>query len=266
MEPLLKIGQVCRLYGITADTLRHYEKKGLLTPYKDPANGYRYYSVAQLDVIDLILAGKTIGIPLAQIGAVIAAEDVAAYRAMFAEQQALLCEQIARLERLRTATAARLQELDALADCTTSPQTSVTTEDTRLYLVDVETLFSLEADAPDTEGMASLFTWRLFTRQEAGVTENEEWAGFSFAPSAQPTALEQGFELLVAAGLAKLWTIPAGTTVTAFWGDDAALHCHLAEQTTPSTLVFVRTRYSLIRADGRHQHFVDIITKPSGIF
>lgn len=257
MERFLKIGDVCRLYGITPDTLRHYEAKGLIQPWRDPKSGYRYYSVPQLDVIDCILAGRAIGIPLSQIRRVIEAEDVAVYRAMYEAQTERLDEEIVRLQRLQQVTAARLEELSALETHLTAPVDGVTREDITLYLIDVATLFALESDAPDTEGMATLSTWRLFEITVTGAVENDEWVGFSFAPSAAPTELEQGFRELVTWRLAKEQHIPAGTPVHSFWGDDRALSAHL--RTCAETgRCFVRVRYSLLHRSGEHEYFVDI--------
>lgn len=100
----------------------------------------------------------------------------------------------------------------------TAPVDGVIREDITLYLIDVATLFALESDAPDTEGMATLSTWRLFEITATSAVENDEWVGFSFAPSAAPTELEQGFQELVTWGLAKKQHIPAGTPVHSFWG------------------------------------------------
>ncbi|MEE0435224.1 MAG: MerR family transcriptional regulator [Peptococcaceae bacterium] len=258
MESLLKIGQVCRLYGISADTLRHYEKKGLLQPVKDPTNGYRYYSFAQLDVIDCILAGRAIGVPLAQIGEVIANENVQDYETMFHAQVQHLDEEIARLQMLRQVAAAKLDELAALAQHQREPMVRVTENDMSLYLIDVATLFSLESDAPDTEGMALLSTWRLFDMTTLGVVEDEAWTGISFASSAEMTVLEKGFQQLVEMGVAYVQRIPRGTQYHSFWGDDAALLAYLGEIAAPNARISVRIRYTLLHADGCHEYFVDI--------
>ena len=51
MRQLLRIGQVCKLYGISLDTLRHYDKIGLLKPLVTEPSGYRYYYIEQLDIL-----------------------------------------------------------------------------------------------------------------------------------------------------------------------------------------------------------------------
>lgn len=44
-----KISDFAREIGVSASTLREYEKKGLLIPSHRGINGYRYYSQEQVD-------------------------------------------------------------------------------------------------------------------------------------------------------------------------------------------------------------------------
>ena len=48
------IGDVANLIGMSRDTLRHYEKLGILSSEKGD-NGYRYYTAKQIDYLDTIL-------------------------------------------------------------------------------------------------------------------------------------------------------------------------------------------------------------------
>ena len=181
MDHDLKIGEVCRLYGITPDTLRHYEAKGLLHPRRDPSSGYRYFSVAELDVIDLILTARTLGIPLDEIRRVIESEEVAVYSEMYDRQQRIIAERIRTLEVMARVTARKQQTLAALtahlAHTAAAPAKTQT-----LYLIDVETLFAIEAAPEEMAGLEALSTWRIFVRDEMGVVrEDQTTAGFSFA-------------------------------------------------------------------------------------
>lgn len=45
------ITDVCRRSGISAHTLRHYERRGLLTPAEIDRRGHRLYGTAELAVI-----------------------------------------------------------------------------------------------------------------------------------------------------------------------------------------------------------------------
>ena len=48
MKKIYKIGDVSKIYNISTDILRYYEKIGLLIPDVRKSNGYRYYSEKQL--------------------------------------------------------------------------------------------------------------------------------------------------------------------------------------------------------------------------
>lgn len=52
--------------GLSADTLRYYEKEGLLHPARDE-NGYRVYGERDLGWVGFILRLKEMGVPLADI-------------------------------------------------------------------------------------------------------------------------------------------------------------------------------------------------------
>lgn len=58
------------LAGVTARTLRHYERLKLLIPARS-SNGYRLYSASDLERLEQIVALKRIGLPLTQIRTVL---------------------------------------------------------------------------------------------------------------------------------------------------------------------------------------------------
>ena len=60
------IGDVANLIGMSRDTLRHYEKRGLLTARK-AANGYRYYTEADISRFISILYQRKMDIGLDDI-------------------------------------------------------------------------------------------------------------------------------------------------------------------------------------------------------
>jgi DNA-binding transcriptional MerR regulator len=65
---MLKIGAFAWLSRVSVETLRHYDRIGLLRPcQQDPFTGYRYYTLEQLPVLNRILALKGLGLPLAEI-------------------------------------------------------------------------------------------------------------------------------------------------------------------------------------------------------
>jgi MerR family Zn(II)-responsive transcriptional regulator of zntA len=60
------IGEFARRVGVTADTIRFYEKVGFFSRNRSP-NGYRVYGDEDLRVAELIASGKTIGFSLREI-------------------------------------------------------------------------------------------------------------------------------------------------------------------------------------------------------
>lgn len=50
----MKINQVEELTGITKKNIRFYEEEGLISPNRDPANGYREYSLSDVDDLNRI--------------------------------------------------------------------------------------------------------------------------------------------------------------------------------------------------------------------
>lgn len=68
MQNKLSIGEMARLRSVTVDTLRHYDKIGLLKPYQiDPNSGYRYYSINQYEVLGTIKELRNVGFSLEEI-------------------------------------------------------------------------------------------------------------------------------------------------------------------------------------------------------
>lgn len=61
------IGVVAKRYGITAVTLRHYQKIGLLQPTFRKDNGYRVYTEEDLTRLHFILNTKNAGFTLEEI-------------------------------------------------------------------------------------------------------------------------------------------------------------------------------------------------------
>ncbi len=52
-DDYLTIGQMAELNHVSSQTLRLYDKKGLLSPaYQGESNGYRYYHVDQCERLD----------------------------------------------------------------------------------------------------------------------------------------------------------------------------------------------------------------------
>lgn len=67
-EKLLSISQLAKLRKLTPETLRHYDRIGLIKPvYVDPQTKYRYYSIRQYEKIGTIKELRQLGMSLDMI-------------------------------------------------------------------------------------------------------------------------------------------------------------------------------------------------------
>ena len=67
---LLTIGEFADIAGMSADTLRHYDKKDVLHPEKRGEgfhNNYRYYAPTQIMAAKMIRVLTEIGVPLQEV-------------------------------------------------------------------------------------------------------------------------------------------------------------------------------------------------------
>lgn len=67
MKPGFTVGETARICSISADTLRYYDKIGLICPSKMGENGYRYYSYEDFLFLNTIKYLKKLGMPLADM-------------------------------------------------------------------------------------------------------------------------------------------------------------------------------------------------------
>lgn len=63
----LTTGEFAKLAGVTKHTLFHYDEIGLFSPELKLGNNYRYYSISQLDVFDVIWTLRELDMPLSEI-------------------------------------------------------------------------------------------------------------------------------------------------------------------------------------------------------
>jgi DNA-binding transcriptional MerR regulator len=68
-------GELARLTGVSSDTLRHYEKRGLLTPAPRTRAGYRRYPADAVARVLLIQRALVVGFSLDELGTVLGQRD-----------------------------------------------------------------------------------------------------------------------------------------------------------------------------------------------
>ena len=105
----LTIGQMATLNGVSQQTLRLYDREGLLTPVTtDPQSGYRYYHITQSARLDMIQYMKDYGMTLKQIRSTLDEGDSDTIKAFLKQQHHAIDEQIEKLLRRKRSMAVML--------------------------------------------------------------------------------------------------------------------------------------------------------------
>jgi DNA-binding transcriptional MerR regulator len=114
---LLKIGEVARRAGVGVETLRFYERSGLLDHPARTEGGYRLYDAEALKTLEFIKRAQALGFTLDEIKRIIAESRAgqrpcAEVRETVRRRLAELDEQMAQIRRYRDALATTLDQWD----------------------------------------------------------------------------------------------------------------------------------------------------------
>ncbi len=71
---MYRIGELADLFNIKSDTLRYYEKHGLLSPSARTESGYRMYSDQDAVLLKFIIRAKKVGFTLNEIQELVSIE------------------------------------------------------------------------------------------------------------------------------------------------------------------------------------------------
>lgn len=104
METYFSVGETSKLTNVPIQTLRYYDKMGLLKPaYINEQNNYRYYSINQFIKIDLLKQCKLMGLSLKEIEDLLKNEISAeSMLEIINQQRKVLDEKIRELEAVKS--------------------------------------------------------------------------------------------------------------------------------------------------------------------
>lgn len=102
----MKIGELAQRAGVGIDTVRYYEKEGLLPKAQRLASGYRVYDQQDARRLRFVRRAKALGFTLPEIRELLALsdhrdDDMAAMKAAATEKLADVQAKIAELDRIR---------------------------------------------------------------------------------------------------------------------------------------------------------------------
>jgi DNA-binding transcriptional MerR regulator len=115
MHAGLSIGDFSQITHLSVKTLRRYHEAGLLQPAEvDPHTGYRYYALTQVPTAQVIRRFRELGMPVREVGEVLATTDPQA-------RSALIAAHLERLENQLSETRAAVTSLRRLLQPASPP-------------------------------------------------------------------------------------------------------------------------------------------------
>ncbi len=118
LESGYRSGQLAAKAGVSVDTLRHYERRGLLPSARRLPNGYRSYPPEALDRVLLVQRALSVGFSLDELARLLRARDrgqppCREVRALAARKLEEVEEQLQSLASFRETLRATLRDWDA---------------------------------------------------------------------------------------------------------------------------------------------------------
>jgi MerR family mercuric resistance operon transcriptional regulator len=141
MSADLTIGRVAKTAGVGVETLRYYQRLGLLEEPPRPPRGVRRYGEAAVARVRFIKRAQQLGFSLAEIRRLLALEDeqsCGAARALATEKLVLVESRLADLERMRAVLKELVERCEARRGRVACPI--------------IETLAAPEQPAPQVRG------------------------------------------------------------------------------------------------------------------
>ncbi len=108
----LKIGELSKLYNIGVDSIRYYEKVGILNPIRNEQNNYRMYTSEDLRKLTMIRELLNLNFSTEQIRNYDANRNVETTEKMLLEELRIVKEQIKTLKEKKANLKSRLQSLE----------------------------------------------------------------------------------------------------------------------------------------------------------
>ncbi|NKI22315.1 MerR family DNA-binding transcriptional regulator [Paenibacillus dendritiformis] len=263
MKYKISIGQVSKMYGISLDTLRHYDRIGILKPIIEPSNGYRYYSLEHLDLLESILVGKYLETPLKDMKFIVQEESIHKYVELIEKQENAIQEKIKHLQQLEEYTGQLkklLYEIMAFKNDYDFEQMIAEDVELQLYVMKLPDFLKRYVEIKDKVRDYDVEHYVMFYRNREGdIIEYDEYAIFSILPEYKLKSEENKVLNLESRQY-------AGTYMKArFYGTKEEMKTYLKQLvsffhidcSTPEILV--KYEFCLLHRDLNHEYFAEIL-------
>lgn len=150
------VNEAAKQAGVSGETLRHYDRIGLVCPSRKD-NGYRYYSSEQVVLINIVKRLQSLGFSLLEVKEAFAFTDLAQVREILEKAQTRCEEKIKELKKTRAIIVKAIAQY--------SSQKTNEKEITTLTLPDRYILLSKKLKEVN---LATLFDYQRHYKQELG--------------------------------------------------------------------------------------------------
>lgn len=111
MKDYFKIGEISKIYGIGRDSLRYYEKIGILNPDRD-TNGYRMYSMQDIWKLNIVKDLRSLDFPMHIIKEYLDNRNLCSTKGLLTEEIKILDNKIKELNNLKNNIYQRLKRIE----------------------------------------------------------------------------------------------------------------------------------------------------------
>jgi MerR family transcriptional regulator, mercuric resistance operon regulatory protein len=112
----LTIGRVAKLAGVNVETIRYYQRRGLVAEPDKPHMGYRRYPPDAVNHIRFIKRAQALGFTLKEVGILLSLDETRACgktRSLAVRKMGVIEEKLAGLSAMRKALANLVRQCDA---------------------------------------------------------------------------------------------------------------------------------------------------------
>lgn len=113
------IGEFAKLFHVSKQTLFYYERNNILIPHLIEENGYRYYSLEQYFIFDIIINLRKLGIPLKEIAHYLKNRSIESLQSLYKQKQSQYKIQIDIMQRNIENLQTKLERLEKAKHITT---------------------------------------------------------------------------------------------------------------------------------------------------
>lgn len=102
MKEKYLVNEIAKYFGVTNDTIRYYDKLGIISPKKDKNNNYRYYDRGDIICFSYVFELKNINLPLKQINTMLNDSSLEHAAGVIEDHEKIIDAKIKELQQLKS--------------------------------------------------------------------------------------------------------------------------------------------------------------------